>query len=266
MNVDLPTPGTPLMPMRSAPPVCGSSSASSCCACSRWSARRDSTSVIARATAARRPGPHPVGQLAASRSRPTSSGDFRVSGDQSPSTRSRSCAASRSVSFSSISIAASRDDGAGREDRGRAGRAQRVEVLRRDHPPTTIMMSSRPCSASSSRSSRHQRQVPGGERVDADDVDVGLDRLPRHLGRRLEQRAHVDVEAEVGERGRRAPSARGRDRPGPSWPSGCAGGGPAPPRTRRSRRGPASMTSTPAPAPPRGRRPEIVRIVAECRP
>ena len=68
-------------------------------------------------------------------------------------------------------------------------------------PPTTIMMSGRPCAASSSRSCGHQREVPGGERVDADDVHVGLDRLPRDLGRGLEQRADVDVEAEVGERG-----------------------------------------------------------------
>ena len=47
----------------------------------------------------------------------------------------------------------------------------------------------------------HQREVPGGQRVDADDVHVGLDGLARDLARGLEQRADVDVEAEVGERG-----------------------------------------------------------------
>ena len=47
---------------------------------------------------------------------------------------------------------------------------------------------------------RHQREVPGGERGHPDDVHVGLDRLARHLAGRLEQRADVDVEAEVGER------------------------------------------------------------------
>jgi hypothetical protein len=35
MKVDLPTPGTPLMPIRSAPPVCGISRSSSACARSR---------------------------------------------------------------------------------------------------------------------------------------------------------------------------------------------------------------------------------------
>ena len=41
--------------------------------------------------------------------------------------------------------------------------------------------------------------MAGGERRDADDVHVGLDRLARHLFGGLEQRADVDVEAEVGE-------------------------------------------------------------------
>ena len=53
MKVDLPTPGTPEMPTRTAPP--GSSRPSSSRAATRWSARVDSTSVIARETAARRP-------------------------------------------------------------------------------------------------------------------------------------------------------------------------------------------------------------------
>src|SRR3954464_2615211 len=59
MKVDLPTPGTPLMPIRRAPPACGSSSTSSSCARSRWSPRRDSTSVIARATTRRSPASTP---------------------------------------------------------------------------------------------------------------------------------------------------------------------------------------------------------------
>jgi hypothetical protein len=63
------------------------------------------------------------------------------------------------------------------------------------------MMSSRPSFASSSRSSGHQRQVAGGQRADADDMDVVLDRLAGGLLRRLEQRADIDVEAEVGEGG-----------------------------------------------------------------
>ena len=57
MNVDLPTPGTPEMPTRTAPPGRGrwSSAASSSRAASRCSGADDSTSVIAWETAARRP-------------------------------------------------------------------------------------------------------------------------------------------------------------------------------------------------------------------
>ena len=63
MNVDLPTPGAPLMPTRIAPPVAGSSSSSSASASSRWSARVDSTSVIARASARRSPARTARGEL-----------------------------------------------------------------------------------------------------------------------------------------------------------------------------------------------------------
>lgn len=55
MKVDFPTPGTPLIPIRRAFPECGSSAVRSCWARARWSARDDSTSVIARATVARDP-------------------------------------------------------------------------------------------------------------------------------------------------------------------------------------------------------------------
>ena len=55
MAVDLPTPGTPVMPTCIALPDSGISSSSSCCACSRWSTRVDSTSVMARGSAARLP-------------------------------------------------------------------------------------------------------------------------------------------------------------------------------------------------------------------
>lgn len=59
MNVDLPTPGTPLMPMRRALPECGRSSRSNCWASARWSARVDSTRVMARAMCARFPSSTP---------------------------------------------------------------------------------------------------------------------------------------------------------------------------------------------------------------
>src|SRR4029079_12376969 len=44
----------------------------------------------------------------------------------------------------------------------------------------------------------HQRLVAGGERRDADRMDVVLDRLARALLCGLEERSDVDVEAEVG--------------------------------------------------------------------
>lgn len=59
MNVDLPTPGTPLMPIRRAFPLCGSSSVSNSCAMARCWGRVDSTSVMARATSARFPSSTP---------------------------------------------------------------------------------------------------------------------------------------------------------------------------------------------------------------
>src|SRR4051794_20536330 len=55
MNVDLPAPGAPLIPMRAAPPVLGISPSSSSLAATRSAARLDSTSVIARASALRSP-------------------------------------------------------------------------------------------------------------------------------------------------------------------------------------------------------------------
>ena len=54
MNVLLPTPGTPLTPMRSACPVRGSKAVSNSSPWARWSARVDSSSVIALAVARRR--------------------------------------------------------------------------------------------------------------------------------------------------------------------------------------------------------------------
>ena len=46
----------------------------------------------------------------------------------------------------------------------------------------------------------HQRQVTGGQRRHPDDVHVVVGGLPGDLVRRGEQRADVDVEADVGER------------------------------------------------------------------
>src|SRR4051794_18831803 len=92
------------------------------------------------------------------------------------------------------------NDRAGREDGGGAGRIERLEVLRRhdaaddDHDVVAgVALELR-------LELRHEGQVGGGERGDADDVDVVLDRLASGLGRGREERPDVDVEAEVRER------------------------------------------------------------------
>ena len=65
-------------------------------------------------------------------------------------------------------------------------------------PPTITTMSSRPSFFKLGDDLRHERQVTRRERRNAHHVHVVLDGLLRGLGRRLEQRAHVDVEADVG--------------------------------------------------------------------
>ena len=59
MKVDFPAPGTPEIPSRTARPVLGRSAASTCCARRWWSARVDSTSVMALASARRWPASTP---------------------------------------------------------------------------------------------------------------------------------------------------------------------------------------------------------------
>ncbi len=60
MNVDLPTPGAPVMPMRIACPVAGSSAVIVARASAWWSARVDSASVIALASVRRSPARTPA--------------------------------------------------------------------------------------------------------------------------------------------------------------------------------------------------------------
>jgi hypothetical protein len=63
------------------------------------------------------------------------------------------------------------------------------------------MMSGAPCAFSACDELRHQRLVAGRLAGDADHVHVVLDGVARRLVRGLEQRADVDVEADVGEGG-----------------------------------------------------------------
>ena len=77
---------------------------------------------------------------------------------------------------------------------------QEVVVLRRNHAADEDDdVVARPARFSASISCRHQRLVAGGQRRNADGMHVVLDGLARGFLRRLEQRADVDVEAEVGE-------------------------------------------------------------------
>ena len=94
-----------------------------------------------------------------------------------------------------------RDVGAGAEDRGDARLAQLVVVLRRDHAADDHEDVVAALLAQLRDELGDERLVPGGLARHADDVHVVLDRVARRLFGRLEQRADVDVEAEVGERG-----------------------------------------------------------------
>ena len=169
----------------------------------------DSTSVIARPIAARSP----------ARTRLDVAVDVHRAGGSSsavpPSTPSSSSTAASAMTVPGGKIAAA--PAARRASKSCGGMT----------PPTTTAMSSRPSASSARRSCGHERQVAGGERRHADDVHVGLDRLAGDLLGGLEQRADVDVEAEVGEGAWRSPSGRGRGRPGPSWRRGSGAGGPA---------------------------------------
>ena len=119
MKVDLPTPGTPVMPTRWRCPRRGMQvQRAARCARSRWSARVDSTRVIARGNGRAVAGADPVGQS--------------VSIDRSRH-RPQSSYPSRSASLSQQLDRGLGDHRARREDRRGAGRVQLVEVLGRDH-------------------------------------------------------------------------------------------------------------------------------------
>src|SRR5262245_60788095 len=204
INVDLPDPGTPLTPTLWAPPVCGSSRASISSACCRWSGKVDSTSVIARPSversAARTPSTYASMSIPVTPPPP----------DPFPQPDRRRNGAiwlwkSEFWGWCSLGQLVEQrrrrlgDHRAGREDRRRAGLAQRIDVLRRDHPADDDEDVAAPQFGQRRLQLGHQREVAGRERRHADDVDVRLDRLAGDLGGRLEQRADIDVEAEVGE-------------------------------------------------------------------
>ena len=208
MNVDLPTPGTPVIPTRCAAAGVGQQPGRAAPGRARWcSGWVDSTSVIARPSAVRLPASTPSRRRrsagstvdgVAPRRRPSRRGRQRAERDgatgRSSTLSGRASSSRRSTAASAITVPG-----------GKIAAAPAARSASKScggmTPPTTIRMSSRPSSASSALQLGHEREVAGGERRHADDVHVGLDRLAGDLAGRLEQRADVDVEAEVGERG-----------------------------------------------------------------
>ena len=93
-----------------------------------------------------------------------------------------------------------RDHRTGREDRFGAGGLERLVILRRDHAADHDHDVGAAVAAELGFEFRHQRQMRAGERGDAEDVHVVLDRLARGFRRRREQGPDIDVEAEIGER------------------------------------------------------------------
>src|SRR6516165_9078264 len=183
MSVDFPDPGAPEMPTRRLCPAPGTTSVSSASASARWSARVLSTRVIARASARRSP----------SRSRAASS----VTGGRAAPASSPLMTAQQPEYLRG----GGGDVRPGPEDGGHAGVVQGLVVLGRhdaaDHDDDVVAT----LLAQLRQQLGNEPLVPRGLAADPDHVDVVLDRVPSRLLRSLEERAHVDVEAEVGEGG-----------------------------------------------------------------
>ena len=92
------------------------------------------------------------------------------------------------------------DHGAGQEHRRGAHLQQRRDVVGRDHSPDHHHDVGPAVLRERGLQRGEQREVAGGQRGHPDDVHVGVDGLLGDLLGRREQRAHVDVEAHVGER------------------------------------------------------------------
>ena len=183
MNVDLPTPGlaADADPDGAAGARAAARRRATSAASAGWSARVDSTRVMARARARRSPARTSATPPSRSRQAAFAAGraggrapGAAASGMLVPGPKTAATPASCSKSWSCGGMTPPHDH----EDVARPRRR-----------------------ASSSMSCGHERLVAGGLAGHADDVDVVLDGVAGRLGRRLEQRADVDVEAEVGEGG-----------------------------------------------------------------
>src|SRR5438094_5016774 len=185
MKVLFPTPGTPLTRARPARPVPGSRSSRSRCAARWWSARVLSPSVIAFASARRLP---------ARTSAASASGRLGADGGM----RRRASAVSDQLQHPPRGL---RDLRPRAEDRLHARTLEEGVVLGRDDAAARDhdVRGAEPRELLDEL--RHERLVAARLGGDADHVHVVLDRLARDLLGRLEEHAHVDVEAQVGEGG-----------------------------------------------------------------
>src|ERR1051326_8325659 len=185
MKVLFPTPGTPLTPTRAARPVAGRRISSSRCASRWWSARVLSTSVIAFASARRSP----------LRTRSASASGSRLGSDG----RIRRPARAEQVEYAARGVGDLRSRP---EDAPHAGRLQEGAVLLRDDAADGDDDVRGPQALELLHELGDERLVAARLGRDPDHVHVVLDRLARDLLGGLEERPHVDVEAEVGEGGR----------------------------------------------------------------
>src|SRR5437899_2229759 len=187
-NVLLPTPGTPLTPTRNAAPVCGRRISSRRCAASWWSRRVLSTRVIALASARRLP--------ARTSAASASTGTSRLGADRG--IRRGPLALADELQHAAGSL---RDRRPGSEDRLHAGLLEERVVAGRDDAAHRDDDVPRARSLELAHELGHERLVAARLGGDAHHVDVVLHRLARDLLGGLEERADVDVEAEVGKRG-----------------------------------------------------------------
>src|SRR2546427_10456130 len=159
MKVLLPTPGTPLTPTRTAPPVCGRSASSRRCVASSWSRRVLSTSVIALASARRLP----ARTWAAS----ASTGTSRLGADRG--IRRRPLALADEPQHAARGL---RDRRPGSEDRFHARLLEERMVPRRDDPTDDDDDVARARPLELVHELGHERLVAAGLGGDADHVDV----------------------------------------------------------------------------------------------
>src|SRR5262245_18638092 len=196
MKVLLPTPGTPLTPTRVACPASGRRSSSRRCAASWWSARTLSTSVIAFASARRS-----RARTAAASASTSTFGGAPAEPLGSDGIRRLPSRFERLPDEREDAASCRGNRGARAEDRLHARPLEEFVVLRWNDPADRDHDVARTEPLELPDHLRDERLVTARLRGHADHVDVVLDRLARDFLGRLEERAHVDVEAQIGERG-----------------------------------------------------------------